>query len=72
MSVGYRFPKSLAARVGAEGGSISFSGRNLWRHQKYPGLDAEANYVTSQMRSKQSYFDTPNPRELMAKLSLTF
>lgn len=72
VSVGYRFPKSLAARVGAEGGSISFSGRNLWRHQKYPGLDAEANYVTSQMRSKQSYFDTPNPRELMAKLSLTF
>src|SRR5690606_19639439 len=50
VSVGYRFPKSLASRIGAESGSISVSGRNLWRHQKYPGLDAEANYVTSQMR----------------------
>jgi outer membrane cobalamin receptor len=72
VGVGYRLPARVLRRIGATSGMLTVSGRNLWRDQKYPGLDAEANYETSNLLGKQSYFDTPNPRQFLAKINLTY
>jgi len=72
VSVAYRFPAHLANRIGARNATLSIAGRNLWRHQKYPGLEAEASYLSTRKLSNQAYFDTPLPREFVAQVNVTF
>lgn len=72
VSLAYRMPKTLANRIGASSATLSLAGRNLWRHQKYIGLEAEATYSTSNARGAQSYFDTPLPRMIVGSVSLSF
>ncbi len=71
VSVAYRLPTSFAARMGASRATLSLAGRNLWRHQKYIGVDAEASY-TDRTLSNQTYFDIPIPREFVAQIRVTF
>lgn len=71
VSFAYRLPRTLAARFGASSATVSLAGRNLWRKQKYIGLEAEASYTSRQL-SNQAYFDTPLPREFVTQLSVRF
>lgn len=72
VTLAYRVPREWARRMGASSATIRLAGRNLWRHQKYIGLEAEATYSTSNYRSAQSYFDTPLPRMFVGSVSLSF
>jgi len=72
VAVSYRVPAAFVARFGARSATIVLAGRNLWRHQKYPGLDAESNYITANPLASQSYFDTPTPRQYTVRLNLVF
>jgi len=72
VSLSYRLPPQLAQRFGARSATLSVSGRNLWRHQKYPGLEAEANYATAQLLRNQSYYDPPIPMQFITALSVNF
>ncbi len=72
VSLAYRMPREMAQRFGASSAVISVAGRNLWRHQTYWGLEAEASYISTRQLSNQSYFDTPLPREFVAQINLTF
>ncbi len=71
VSLAYRVPPSLLNRIGASNATLSVAGRNLWRHQKYWGLEAESNYSSSRLRN-QTYFDTPLPMQLVTQLNLSF
>jgi len=72
VAIGYRVPAAKAKRLGLSGILINVSGRNLWRWQKYPGLEAEANFSTNNRLSNQSYFDTPIPRQVTAGITVNF
>lgn len=72
VSLAYRMPREWARRLGASSATIRLAGRNIWRHQKYIGLEAEATYATSNARGAQSYFDTPLPRMFVGSVSLSF
>lgn len=72
VAIGYRVPAATAKRFGLSGILINISGRNLWRWQKYPGLEAEANFSTNNRLSNQSYFDTPIPRQVTAGITVNF
>lgn len=71
VSVAYRLPSAFANRFRASSATLSVAGRNLWRSQKYIGLEAEASYSQNQL-SNQAYFDTPIPREFVAQINMTF
>jgi hypothetical protein len=75
VGLSYRVPEALAERVGAGGATLTLSGRNLWRTQKYPGLEAEAMYQSglsdSALRS-QVFFDTPIPRQVVLGVNVQF
>ncbi|MBA4156974.1 MAG: TonB-dependent receptor [Gemmatimonadetes bacterium] len=68
----YRLPTSLSERVGSSRMSLSLAGRNLLRWQKYPGIEAEANYFTAGRLHAQTYFDTPLPRQVIAGVTVNF
>lgn len=72
VAIGYRVPAPTAKRFGLSGVLFNLSGRNLWRWQKYMGLEAEANFSTNNRLSNQSYFDTPIPRQVTAGVTVTF
>lgn len=72
LGIGYRLPASALRKIGARSALITLSARNLWRHQKYPGLDAESKYITSNVLASQSYFDTPHPRQFTARINLVY
>jgi outer membrane receptor protein involved in Fe transport len=72
VSLAYRLPKGLAEQFRASNATLSLAGRNLWRSQKYIGLEAEANYDTFSRLGSQTYFDTPIPRQLVASVSVNF
>jgi len=72
LGLGYRVPASALKKIGARSATVTLAVRNLWRHQKYPGLDAESKYITSNLLASQSYFDTPHPRQLTARINLVY
>lgn len=72
VSLSYRIPADIANRFGMRNASVSLAGRNLWRQQAYPGLEAEANTSTNQLLRNQTYFDPPIPRQLQATIRVGF
>jgi TonB-dependent starch-binding outer membrane protein SusC len=75
LSVSYRVPVDLIDRVGLRSATLTFSGRNLWRSQEYPGLEAEANYrgdLSDSAIRKQIFFDTPIPRQFIFGVNIGF
>lgn len=72
VGLGYRVPPRHLRRIGARAMTINLLARNLWRHQKYPGLDAESKYITSNILASQSYFDTPHPRQFTFRINLVY
>lgn len=72
VGIRYQVPRSMLRHLRASTLTLSLPGRNVWRHQDYPGLEAEANFTTANRLSNQSYFDTPIPRQFMAGVSVSF
>ncbi|MBA2246307.1 MAG: TonB-dependent receptor [Gemmatimonadetes bacterium] len=75
VSLAYRLPDAFPQRFGLSSASVSLAGRNLWRHQKYPGLEAEAMYRNDLEDSairNQIFFDTPIPRRIVLGVSAQF
>lgn len=72
VSIAYQLPSQLIRGVPITNASLSISGRNLWRKQEYPGLEAEAHYDSLDLLGNQTFFDTPLPRYIAAGISITF
>lgn len=68
----YQVPESLVSRVGASGATLSLAGRNLWRQMKTPSLEPESNLNSQSTIQRNSYFDTPVPRQFVAGVTLRF
>ena len=47
MSVSYELPTSWATLMKARGARAIVSGRNLWKHTLYRGVDNESDYLTT-------------------------
>nr|MBA4158396.1 hypothetical protein [Gemmatimonadota bacterium] len=72
VTLAYRVPTALPARVGASGATISVAGRNLWRWMATPNLEPEANIDSQSTLQRQTYFDTPVPRQVVFGVNLQF
>jgi TonB-dependent starch-binding outer membrane protein SusC len=71
----YRIPPAWTQDIGLRSASVTFAGRNLWRWQKYPGLEAEANYrgdLSDSAIRNQIFFDTPLPATYTVGLNIQF
>lgn len=72
ISLAYRLPRGLAQQFRASNATFALAGRNLWRSQKYVGLEAEATYLSTSNLGAQTYFDTPIPRSIVGSISVSF
>lgn len=75
LSVTYELPVHFVNQIGLSRARFTLSGRNLWRWQEYPGLEAEANYrgdLGDSAIRNQIFFDTPIPRQFIGTLSIDF
>ncbi|HSH46021.1 MAG TPA: TonB-dependent receptor [Longimicrobiales bacterium] len=72
VSLTYQVPSSLAGRIGASGATLSLAGRNLWRWMETPSLEPESNLNAQSTLQRNSYFDTPVPRQFVAGVTLRF
>jgi TonB-dependent starch-binding outer membrane protein SusC len=75
LAVTYRIPQSLSQQAGLRSAAVTFAGRNLWRWQKYEGLEAEANYrgdLSDSAIRNQIFFDTPLPATYTVGLNIQF
>jgi TonB-dependent starch-binding outer membrane protein SusC len=71
----YRIPTAFTQDIGLRSASVTFAGRNIWRWQKYEGLEAEANYrgdLSDSAIRNQIFFDTPLPATYTLGLSIQF
>lgn len=74
-SITYELPTDLINQIGMSRARFTLSGRNLFRIQEYPGLEAEANYrgdLSDSAVRRQVFFDTPIPRQFIGTLSVDF
>jgi TonB-dependent starch-binding outer membrane protein SusC len=75
LAVTYRIPAALTQQAGLRSAALTFAGRNLWRWQKYEGLEAEANYrgdLGDSAIRNQIFFDTPLPATYTVGLNIQF
>jgi TonB-dependent SusC/RagA subfamily outer membrane receptor len=71
VSASYTLPSKIAARVGASGGTVTVSARNLHTWTSYPGMDPEAAFLSQQFtRTEQA--NTPPLAQFLTTLRLTF
>jgi TonB-dependent starch-binding outer membrane protein SusC len=75
VSLSYRLPDAIPARIGVSSATVTLSGRNLWRSTDYIGLEPESMYrndlADSALRS-QIFFDTPIPRQFTLGVQAQF
>lgn len=72
VSLSYRLPAGLLRGLGATSGELTLAGRNLWRSQRYVGLEAEASATALQPLLNQTHFSTPLPRQLQLGIAVQF
>ena len=68
----YRLPANLLRGLGVTSGELTLAGRNLWRSQRYSGLEAEASATALQPLLNQTHFSTPLPRQLQLGIAVQF
>jgi len=69
----YRMPSSWAQRVGADGLTLSLSGRNLYTWTDYTGIDPEVNLFSANTVARGVEFGTsPIPRVYAVGLTVNF
>lgn len=71
-AISYTVPGALTRRLPVTGATISLAGRNLWRQQEYPGLEAEASFDALRPLGSQTFFDTPLPRQVTVGIGVQF
>ena len=66
----------LNYRIGStkwfKGGSIGVSGRNLWFHSEYDGIDPETSLTGTGNGQGFDYFNMPSSKSIIFKLNLNF
>jgi TonB-dependent starch-binding outer membrane protein SusC len=72
VSLSYELSTRVAGALPINGATLSLAGRNLLRSQKYEGLEAEALANPLIPLGRQTAFDTPLPRQIVAGVSLQF
>jgi hypothetical protein len=72
VSLSYAMPAQVMQALPITGATLSLAGRNLIRSQKYSGLEAEAHVNPLVSLGRQTAFDTPLPRQIVAGVSLQF
>jgi TonB-dependent starch-binding outer membrane protein SusC len=72
VSLAYALPARLAGGLPVTGATFSVAGRNLLRSQQYGGLEVEALANPLISLGRQTAFDTPLPRQIVAGVSLQF
>jgi TonB-linked SusC/RagA family outer membrane protein len=72
LSLQYILPPSWTRRLGAETGSVSVVGNNLFLWTKYPGTDPEINSQGRQNASQREFFSAGQTQGVTFSLSLSF
>jgi hypothetical protein len=72
VTLSYRVPTNTLQMVGASGVTLSLAGRNLWRWMATPNLEPEANLESQSTLQRQTYFDTPVPRQVVFGVNIQF
>jgi TonB-dependent starch-binding outer membrane protein SusC len=72
VALGYELPAGILAALPIQSAELSVAGRNLWRSQSYPGIEAEASWNPLLERGNQTFFGAPLPRQLVVGLSARF
>ncbi len=72
VGLSYDFPAAMFGGKFVKGGSISFTGRNLWFTSDYEGIDPETSLTGSGNGQGFDYFNMPSTKSVIFKLSLKF
>lgn len=72
LSLSYQLPETWAARVGAQGASITVAGRNLFTWTSFDGLDPETFTPVNYLAGAHTELTVPLPRSFMTTVNLTF
>ena len=72
LTLAYNLPQSLLSALKLNNAKISATGRNLWLHTKYPGVDPETNLTGDSNGFGLDYFNMPNTRSYSLTLNVTF
>jgi TonB-dependent starch-binding outer membrane protein SusC len=70
--LGYELPGAVYSMLPVQSVELSVAARNLWRSQRYPGIEAEASFDPLMQRANQTYFGAPLSRQLVIGLSARF
>jgi TonB-linked SusC/RagA family outer membrane protein len=71
LSLSYSLPSAIAGRLGASGGALTVSGRNLHTWTKWGGVDPEAFFVVEQF-ARLEQAQVPPLRQVLFSMNLTF
>ncbi|MEH0157642.1 SusC/RagA family TonB-linked outer membrane protein [Limibacter armeniacum] len=73
LSLNYKVPTSLVSNIpGVSGANITITGRNLWLHTDYQGVDPETNLGGAINAQGADYFNMPSTKGVSATVRLTF
>lgn len=72
VTLGYSLPKSLLDKTPFGNIDISFTGRNLWLHTDYSGIDPETSLKGVSNGAGFDYFNMPNTRSYVGALRMSF
>jgi TonB-dependent starch-binding outer membrane protein SusC len=72
VSLAYDLGGRVAQMLPFHGATVSVAGRNLLRSQSYAGIETEAHVNPLISLGRQTAFDTPLPRQIVAGVSLQF
>ncbi len=68
----YEVPMRVFQFLPVQSMELSVAGRNLWRTQRYPGLENQASFDPLMQRGNQTFFGAPLPRQFVVGLSARF
>lgn len=72
IGIDYQVPERLFRALPVQSITLNLAGRNLFRSQRYPGIEVEASYDPLLQRANQTYFGAPLPRQVVVGLSANF
>ncbi|MBA4156976.1 MAG: TonB-dependent receptor [Gemmatimonadetes bacterium] len=72
VSLSYALSARATQALPITGATLSLAGRNLLRSQQYTGIETEAHVNPLISLGRQTAFDTPLPRQIVAGVSLQF
>ncbi|TXB65579.1 SusC/RagA family TonB-linked outer membrane protein [Phaeodactylibacter luteus] len=70
LTISYRFPEAVTARLPVRSLELGLSGRNLFLFTPYSGIDPETNLAGASNSFGRDYFNSPNTRSLGVNLKI--